>query len=1017
MGHVVKIAASFMMVISLLGVFPLTEKANAEEVMDAAVLKEGTGVKETFSAEDAEHWYRIEVQPDQVTAHSHFEVSLQSDEELTFTVYPDAERAAADESFALYSNYSFADKKSVINFPIAWEGPYYIKVSSYSGQLPFELSEPEETGEISYTIGFEGATVKASNPVYTEQCPAELVMGNGAGDPALLDQLRTIRSEVLSQTESGKELTKLYYKLAPFIGYQVVTDASVRDSVKKNLTQLEGLFDSIAEDGFHSSKRITAADQKAISELYALALKAAPAKLKAEVEETGKTIGLGNLTGRSVMSVMMPTGYMIKDVSANKVIVKVEKGSTLTKQEIGMAGIQSVSEFDAETPKFDQFYVVDLKAGMSAASAEKTVNALEALPDVEFVEAVQQYKLHSDDFFYNEQWSLENTGEGFGIKDADIDFALMTELAGQKQTAETVTAVIDTGVDYTLADLKNRMVSTGYDFINNDKNAYDDQGHGTHVSGIIAAEADNEYSMTGINPSTKILPVKVLDSSGYGDTEQIAYGIIYAVDQGADIINMSLGGGYSRVLEYAMKYAHEHGVTIIAASGNDGFEEVSYPASSKYAISVGATNRLDLVSDYSSYGKDLDLVAPGTDIPSLLPDGNVALMSGTSMAAPHVAAVAGVLKSINPSLTPKQLETLLTVSADDVSFTEEDMPQYYYEDPYYDEEYPYEPEELAPGYDLVSGWGRLNGPEAILAMDDRWNLVDRISGASRYDTAVEVSKKGWNSAAKAVIATGTDFPDALSAAPLAAYYDAPLLLTKNDSIPKTVKDELKRLKVKEVILIGGQEAISPFVEQELKELGIKAANIKRIHGKNRYETSVNIAKEIKTSTEAFVVTGSTFADALSIAPIAGSKKMPILLTRSNALSPEVKAHLASKTFNKVYVIGGKQAVSDKAAKEIKNPVRISGSSRYETNSAIIAHFKASFDARNMYVSTGSNYPDALAGSVLAAKNKAPLVLTSPKAPNAATMKTVQTQLKSVTGIYILGGEGALPTQSIKALFE
>src|SRR5690606_22016383 len=270
-----------------------------------------------------------------------------------------------------------------------------------------------------------------------EQCPAELVMGNGAGDPALLDQLRTIRSEVLSQTESGKELTKLYYKLAPFIGYLVVTDASVRDSVKKNLTQLEGLFDSIAEDGFHSSKRITAADQKAISELYALALKAAPAKLKAEVEETGKTIGLGNLTGRSVMSVMMPTGYMIKDVSANKVIVKVEKGSTLTKQEIGMAGIQSVSEFDAETPKFDQFYVVDLKAGMSAASAEKTVNALEALPDVEFVEAVQQYKLHSDDFFYNEQWSLENTGEGFGIKDADIDFALMTELAGQKQTAET----------------------------------------------------------------------------------------------------------------------------------------------------------------------------------------------------------------------------------------------------------------------------------------------------------------------------------------------------------------------------------------------------------------------------------------------------------------------------------------------------------------------------------------------------------------------------------------------------
>ncbi|WP_404335203.1 cell wall-binding repeat-containing protein [Planococcus rifietoensis] len=1014
MDRAFKIATSFLMGVSLFGVLPATQTAQAEDLVDADVLEQGDDVSDTFYAEDNEHWYRIDVDPEQVAAHTHFEVSLQSDDELTFTVYPDAERATADQPFDPFSNYSFAEMKSTVKFPIAWEGPYYIKVSSYAEELPVELPEGGEVDEASYTIGFDGVTVKASKPTNDEQCPAELVMGEAAGDQALLDQLRVIRGEVLSQTESGKELTKLYYKLAPFIGYQAVTDASVRDSLKKNLNQLDGLITSIAENGFQSSKTITAADQKAISELYALALKTAPANLKDDVEAAGQAININKLAGKSVMSAMLPTPYVVKDASMNKVIVKVKEGETLTKAEAGTAGIQSVSEFDAEAPKFDQFFVVDLKSGMSAASTNKTLQSLEDLPEVEFVEPVQQYKLHSEDIYYDEQWSLENKGGGFGIEDADIDFEEMTKLAAPQKQGEVITAVIDTGVDYTLADLKNQMISTGYDFINDDNEAFDDQGHGTHVSGIIAAEADNDYSMTGINQSTKILPVKVLDASGYGDTEQIAYGILYATDQGADIINMSLGGGYSRVLEYAMRYANERGVTIVAASGNDGWEEVSYPASSKHAIAVGATNKLDLVSDYSSYGKDLDLVAPGTDIPSLLPDGNVTLMSGTSMAAPHVAAVAGVLKSINPDLTPGQLENLLTASADDVEFIAEDAPPGFEEDPFFEEDFPYEMEELAPGFDLVSGWGRLNGAQAILALKDKWNLADRISGASRYDTAVEVSKKGWSTSGKAVIATGGDFPDALSAAPLAAYQNAPLLLTKTDSLPQAVKDELKRLKVTEVTLIGGQGAISPMVEMELKDLKIKTT---RISGKNRYETSVNIAKQMKTSTQAVVATGSTFADALSIAPVAGSQKMPILLTKPNGLPAEVKAHFAAKAYSKTFIIGGKGAVSDSTAKEVKNPVRLSGASRYETNSAVINHFKATFGNQNMYLSTGANYPDALAGSVLAAKTKAPLVLTAPNGPNAATVKTVQAQLKTVSGIYILGGEGALPTQSIQQLFE
>lgn len=1012
MKRTLKIVTSLLMGISLLGVLPETKTANAEALVDAERLKEGENVNAILLAGEEEHWYRIDVEPSQVELHSHFEVSLQSNQELTFTVYPDAERASSDQPFDSFNNYSFAEKESLINFPIAWEGPYYIKVSSFTDETSLEEKDS------GYTIGFEGKKLKTSKQVNTEQCPVELVLDKTNGtDQALLEQLRTIRGDVLAKTESGRELIKLYYKLAPFIGYQAVNDPMVRDSLKKNLKQLNSLIDNIAKNGFNSTKVITASDQKAINELYALALKAAPKKLTDELIKIGDSIGIEKLAGKSVITVMKPTAYMIQDTSFDKVIVKVKDGVNLSSVKTTVSGIQSISEFESSAPKFDQFYVVELKTGMSNTSTNQTMLKLENLPEVEYVEPVQRYSLYSKDIYYDEQWSLENAGNGFGIEDADIDFEQMTKLSLQNDMKKTITAVIDTGVDYTLADLKDQVISTGYDFINNDDDAIDDQGHGTHVSGIIAAKADNNYSMTGINPATRILPVKVLDATGFGDTEQIAYGIIYAADQGADVINLSLGGGYSRVLEYALKYASDRNVTIVAASGNDSSGELSYPASSKYTISVGATNRLDLVSDYSNYGKGLDLVAPGTDIPSLLPDGNITLMSGTSMATPHVAAVAGILKSINSTLTLEQIRTLVTVSADDVVFNEEDRPRYEDEYPYFDEDFPYITKELEIGYDEISGWGRLNGAEAILAMSDKWNLTSRINGKSRYDTAIEVSKKGWAVSSKVILATGGGFPDALSAAPLAAHHNAPLLLTKSDTIPKSVKDELKRLKVKEVILIGGEMAINSTIETELNALGIKQAGIKRISGKDRYQTSVNIAKEMKTSTQVVIANGATFADALSIAPVAGIQKMPILLTKPNMLSNEVKTYLASKKYTKTYIVGGNAAISDNVTKDIKNTVRLAGTTRYETNSAIITHFNIIFDAKKMYLATGTNYPDALAGSVLAAKSSAPLVLTSPKTPNAATVKTVQKQLDNATEIYILGGETALPTDSIKRLFE
>jgi cell wall-associated protease len=581
---------------------------------------------------------------------------------------------------------------------------------------------------------------------------------------------------------------------------------------------------------------------------------------------------------------------------------------------------------------------------------------------------------------------------------------------------DTVIAVVDTGVDHTLADLNSKVLAdNGYNFIGKNSNAMDDHGHGTHVSGIIAAENNNHYSMSGINSHAEILPVKVLDASGSGDTEQIAFGIRYAVDQGADVINLSLGGGYSRVLESALKYAYDHDVTVVAASGNDGMEELSYPASSKYVISVGGTNRIDLVSDYSNYGKGLDLVAPGTDIPSLMPDGNVTNMTGTSMATPHVAAAAGLLLSHNMDLTPSEVERILTKSAADIAFDEQDNPMDDIEEYPYDEEYPYPEEEVIPGYDTVSGWGRLDAFGAVKAFD-RMNIqMERISGSDRYETAVKVSKESFTGSGTVVIATGKNYPDALSATPLAHKHKAPLLLTDTNSLPAVVKGELKRLGAKKVILVGGKSVITANVEKELKAAGI--TSISRISGLDRYETSVNIAKQLGTADRAVVATGESFADALSIAPIAASKTMPILLTKKNAIPNSVSQYVKSSKMKQTFVIGGAAVVPDKIAKSFPNHKRISGATRYETNSSIISYFAADLNMSSPFIATGSNYPDALSGSAAAAVHGNPIILTNPKAAEQTTIDTIAAYADSAKMYYIIGGENALPESAISSLFE
>ncbi len=211
-------------------------------------------------------------------------------------------------------------------------------------------------------------------------------------------------------------------------------------------------------------------------------------------------------------------------------------------------------------------------------------------------------------------------------------------------------AVLDTGVDATHEDLAGQVLP-GVDLMGRrtSTESSDLNGHGTHVAAIIAA-ADNGVGGVGVAPQAKILPIRVLDADGAGYASDVAEGILWAVDHGAQVVNLSLGGPIpSQAQEAAVGYARERGVTIVVAAGNSGPAAVpDYPAAFEGVTAVAATTPQNSVASFSSRGTYVDLAAPGTMILSALPGNGYAQQSGTSMAAPFVAGVAALLYALGP---------------------------------------------------------------------------------------------------------------------------------------------------------------------------------------------------------------------------------------------------------------------------------------------------------------------------------------------------------------------------------
>ncbi len=263
-------------------------------------------------------------------------------------------------------------------------------------------------------------------------------------------------------------------------------------------------------------------------------------------------------------------------------------------------------------------------------------------------------------------------------------------------------AVVDTGLDTTHPDLAGRFVS-GWNFVNNSADVTDGYGHGTHVSGTIAAATNNGIGVAGIDWSGKILPVKGLDNTGSGTTSVLAQAMEYAADQGADVMNNSWGGsGCSQTLQDAVNYAYGLGCIVVAAAGNDSSNTKYYsPAGLQNVVCVAATDATDAVAWFSNYGTLVDVSAPGVDVLSLRASGtdlyhdgthivatNYYRASGTSMACPHAVGVLGLLLAAHPTWSTADIISQLDGTTDNI-------------------------DTLNDGYEGLIGTGRINAGKAV----------------------------------------------------------------------------------------------------------------------------------------------------------------------------------------------------------------------------------------------------------------------------------------------------------------
>ena len=439
------------------------------------------------------------------------------------------------------------------------------------------------------------------------------------------------------------------------------------------------------------------------------------------------------------------------EISLNKVIIKIDDNvapklglqAPLSINDIDFRDFENYNNFQTLKPLFryyssfdskhyehdlHQYYVLSfIEPENNILSVVEKLQSISIIKEVEFNYKAKTFVVPNDTY-YDDQWALNNTGQAIsyngntvGTPGSDIDAERAWEITTGNN--DVIIAILDTGIELNHPDLQSGLIG-GYDFVNNDTNANDGNMHGTACASIAAGRTNNLIGVSGVCWDCSLMPVKVLSNDGYGDYDDIINGVVWASDNGAQVISMSLGGGgYVSSFDNAIDYATDNGTIVISASGNDN-GSISYPAAYDNSMAIGAMSPCNERKSPSScdgenywgsnYGNGLDLVAPGVRIHSATLGGYMSNMNGTSSACPHAAGVAGLIYSVAPGMPPEEVRLAMQINSVDIG---------------------------SVGYDNQTGYGRLNAYNAVSNLAEQPDVQIDIDNfnleMSANDSAIE----------------------------------------------------------------------------------------------------------------------------------------------------------------------------------------------------------------------------------------------------------------------------------------
>lgn len=627
--------------------------------------------------------------------------------------------------------------------------------------------------------------------------------------------------------------------------------------------------------------------------------------------------------------------------------------------------------------------VVEVRPARSRAAAVAEVARAQADPSVRAVEMDQPASLlnhppagTSEDPYRGQQWALD---------------VLRAEAGRTLSGAESaVVAVLDTGVRGGHEDLKGAVLK-GRSFLSGEDGSdgwNDGNGHGTHVAGTVAARTGNGIGVASLSEGAHVLPVRVLDDRGEGRVSDVAEGLQWAVDAGADIANLSLGTPYdSSVLRTVVAYAQSSGVLVVAAAGNERLEgdPTIYPAAHPGVLAVGATNSKDQAAAFSSTGRHLGVVAPGVHILSTAPAGYEA-WSGTSMAAPHVSAAAAQLMATYPRMSADDVAALVRHTALDLG---------------------------APCRDEIYGAGRLR-PWLALELG---RYAQRLCASDRYGTAGAVALEQPVTQTVAYVANGTAFAGSMTASAAAGRDGAALLLVRPGGVPGPTAAALRRLRPDRIEIVGGPAAVSGEVLEELRGFATTGTVVRR-WGKDRYRTAAELATTYPIRPEvAYVANGKAFPGAMTAGALAGRDDAPLLLVRPGGVPGSTRQALADLQPRRIVLVGGPAAVPDSVMDQLREYAtsgtveRLWGQNRYDTAAEVARGYHSGVEI--LYVANGKNFPGAMTAGAPAGRDDAPLLLVKPDAvPDSTRDAIARLQPRRVV---LVGGPAAVTERVRDAL--